>query len=72
MQTLSTPNSSARPGPPWSRTGCRCTRTPECVHDGSAEAGGFGFPVTQHLPDDAVERREGARAAALRDREPGG
>ncbi|WP_241848160.1 HNH endonuclease [Streptomyces sp. CB03578] len=33
----------------------------ECVHDGSAESGGFGYLVTQHLPDDAVERRAPTR-----------
>lgn len=29
----------------------------ECMHDGSIEVDGFGFLGTQHLPDDAVERR---------------
>lgn len=33
----------------------------ECVHDGSAESGGFGYLVTQHLPDDSVERRTPTR-----------
>ncbi|MGW6882915.1 HNH endonuclease [Streptomyces goshikiensis] len=33
----------------------------ECVHDGSAESGGFGYLVTQHLPDDSVERRAPTR-----------
>ncbi|MBB6078001.1 HNH endonuclease [Streptomyces paradoxus] len=29
----------------------------ECMHDGSIEVGGFGYLGTEHLPDDAVERR---------------
>jgi hypothetical protein len=29
----------------------------ECVHDGAVAAGGFGFVVTSHLPDSAVQRR---------------
>ncbi|MEU4683456.1 HNH endonuclease [Streptomyces xinghaiensis] len=33
----------------------------ECVHDGSVAVGGFGFLNTQHLPDDAVERRAPSR-----------
>jgi hypothetical protein len=33
----------------------------EYMHDGSIEVGGFGFLGTQHLPDDAVERRAPSR-----------
>ncbi|WP_431782141.1 HNH endonuclease [Streptomyces chumphonensis] len=33
----------------------------ECVHDGSVEVGGFGFLNTEHLRDDAVERRAPTR-----------
>ena len=29
----------------------------ECMHDGAVEVGGFGFLGTQHLADDAIERR---------------
>ncbi|MFU9033805.1 MULTISPECIES: HNH endonuclease [Streptomyces] len=33
----------------------------ECMRDGAIEVGGFGFVDTQHLPDDAVERRAPSR-----------
>jgi HNH endonuclease len=37
----------------------------ECMHDGSIEVGGFGYLGTQHLPDDAVERRAPSKKLRL-------
>ncbi|MFC9623629.1 HNH endonuclease [Streptomyces sp. NPDC056930] len=38
----------------------------ECMHDGSTEVGGFGYLGTQHLPDDAVERRRPSKKLWMR------
>ncbi|WP_311923999.1 HNH endonuclease [Nocardia uniformis] len=37
----------------------------ECVRDGTAEVGGFGFVATGHVPDDDVDRRAPSRSLRM-------